>query len=80
MTIDKQSHAGLLVTTTSPRVTNAVAFNMDQDDVDADFNAAPEDALLPQSSNILDQTEMTRLGTFRAVWLGCIVCIGGFLV
>lgn len=22
---------------------------------------------------------MTRLGTFRAYWLGCVVCIGGFL-
>lgn len=33
----------------------------------------PRDTSLPSPSN------MTRLGTFRAYWLGCVVCIGGFL-
>lgn len=28
---------------------------------------------------LLASTTMTRLGVFRAYWLGCVVCIGGFL-
>ncbi|KAI5193623.1 general substrate transporter [Aureobasidium subglaciale] len=53
-------------------------------DVDAGF-VGPEVALLSRStSNISEQayhreSNMTRLGTFLAYWLGCVVCMGGFL-
>ncbi|KAI4726890.1 general substrate transporter [Aureobasidium sp. EXF-10728] len=45
----------------------------------------PEVALLSRpSSDITEHTvrresNMTRAGTFRAYWLGCVVCCGGFL-
>ena len=44
----------------------------------------PADALLAQEAPGHRQDQlvlpaMTRLGTLRAYWLGCVVCIGGFL-
>lgn len=45
----------------------------------------PEVALLSRSSsNVTEQpvrreSNMTRTGTLRAYWLGCVVCMGGFL-
>ncbi|KAI5268959.1 general substrate transporter [Aureobasidium subglaciale] len=53
-------------------------------DDDAEF-MGPEDALLSRSTlsirelAIHREPNMTRLGTFRAYWLGCVVCMGGFL-
>lgn len=45
----------------------------------------PEVALLSRSSSditeqaVRRESNMTRAGTFRAYWLGCVVCMGGFL-
>ncbi|KAG9684966.1 MFS sugar transporter-like protein, partial [Aureobasidium melanogenum] len=45
----------------------------------------PEVALLSRSSSDITEqavrrkSNMTRAGTFRAYWLGCVVCMGGFL-
>lgn len=45
----------------------------------------PEVALLSRSSSDIPEqavrrkSNMTRAGTFRAYWLGCVVCMGGFL-
>lgn len=45
----------------------------------------PEVALLSRSSSdiaeraVRDDSDMTRTGTLRAYYLGCVVCMGGFL-
>lgn len=46
---------------------------------------SPAAALLPRRAPRYEDQPlsvspaMTRLGTFRAYWLGCVVCMGGFL-
>lgn len=45
----------------------------------------PEVALLSRSSSdtakqaVRRESNMTRVGTLRAYYLGCVVCMGGFL-
>jgi len=58
---------------------------MDESDPDCDRQDV---ALLPSSSSSEPQIvlrkeqgsfKMTRMGSMRAYWLGCVLCIGGFL-
>lgn len=59
-------------------------YKMEDDPEDV---AGPEVALLSRSTSDIterpirlhSESNMTRAGTFRAYWLGCVVCMGGFL-
>lgn len=59
-------------------------YKMEDDPEDV---VGPEVALLSRSTSEITEppvrrhfgSNMTRAGTFRAYWLGCVVCMGGFL-
>lgn len=58
---------------------------MDDPDLDLDLNLDTPDAFLLTSwsdrhhKGLPANSKMVHMGLLRAYWLGCVVCVGGFL-